>query len=605
LGLLLAVVGMASCASPLHDKRDGDLRRAVRESIAREVAEATREPEMQELQREDRTPLLQLKPEVLNQLEQMAGPSSYSGRDLPLSTDLYGRPQKVIRLTMERAVIGAVQRNLNVEFARLGPAISQQQFIAADAAFDWVLFANGQYNSTDAPRSDSASGLGGFTTVTSDVRDVADFQGGLRKPMISGGTLTLQTELSNTRTYTPNLTVVPNPAREANVVIELDQPLLRGFGSDVTLAQVRLARNAELDQISQLKASLLQNVNDTETAYWNLVRSRSDLQILLRLLESGQEVLQKLRSRENFDAKPATISNAVATVESRGADVIRGQRVLLDASDKLKVLMNDPEFPIGSETLLLPADMPIDQSVQFSLVDAVNSAIANRPEVQRALISLDNTSIRQVVADNGRLPKLDLKALTRFNGLGNHVGSPYTEIGDADFVDYQIGLNFEQPIGNRAAESLFRQRRLEREQATIAYRNTIQGIVADVKTSLRDLRTNYILIAQTKTARIAATEDVRTLLAEELTTQGLTPEFLNLKLQRQQALAAAEQQEITALIDYNTSMARLYTATGTALERNRIRFSVPGAKQDVRTSTLFPDFPLEPVRPTYEDIQHK
>ncbi len=604
--VVLGVIGLvlaAGCASPLDDKQDHDLRRSVRQSTEREIAEAVQLPEIQQLRREDRTSQLQLKPEILAQLEKMAGPQSYLGQNLPLGPDLYGRPQKVVRLTMERAIVGAVQRNLNVEFARLAPAISQQQYIAADAAFDWVVFTSAQYNSTNSPRADSS--FTSLTGVTTDVREVGDIQGGLRKPLISGGTLTFQTDFTNTAVKTRGITTSPNPTRDANFVIQLDQPLLRGFGSDVALAQVRLARNAELDEISQLKSTLLTNIGETETAYWNLVKARADLQILQRLLRNGEDVLGKLRSRDKYDAKPSTISNAAAAVEARGADIIRAQRVLRDASDKLKVLINDPEFPVGSETLLLPADMPVDQAVQFSLVDAVNSAIANRPEVQRALLSLDNTSIRQVVADNGRLPRLDLRALTRFNGLGEHVGTPYSQIGEAEFVDYQIGLNFEQPLGNRAAEGLYRQRGLERIQATIAYRNTIQGIVAAVKNSLRDLATNYTLIAATHTSRIAATEDYRTLLAEEDTIQGLTPEFLNLKLQRQQALAAAEQSEVSALADYNNSIAQLYISTGTALERNKIRFTAPPARLDPRTSNLFPDFPLEPTRPTADDIRRK
>ena len=194
---------------------------------------------------------------------------------------------------------------------------------------------------------------------------------------------------------------------------------------------------------------------------------------------------------------------------------------------------------------------------------------------------------------------------TALRTLGEHVGSPYSQIGEAEFVDYQIGLTFEQPLGNRAAEALYGQRGLERVQAAIAYRNTIQGIVADVKNSLRDLTTNYILVSRTRTLRIAATEDLRTLQAEEDTTQGLTPEFLNLKLQRQTALSAAEQQEITALVDFNTSMARLHTATGTSLERNKIRFYAPPARTDPSTSRLFPDFPLEPERPTMDEIRRK
>ena len=121
--------------------------------------------------------------------------------------------------------------------------------------------------------------------------------------------------------------------------------------------------------------------------------------------------------------------------------------------------------------------------------------------------------------------------------------------------------------------------------------------MGDVKSALRDLQTNYILIGATKTSRIAAAEDVRTLLAKEQTIQGYTPEFLNLKLQRQEALAGAEQSEITALIDYNTAMAQLYTATGTGLERNGVSFSAPNAIVEPKTSDLFPDFPSSRCAP--------
>lgn len=597
------LVLLGACASPFDDKADRDLRRTIRLSTEREVAEAAQSPEAQRLMRDDRVDQLGIKPETLAQLEEMAGPSSYAGRELPLGPDLYGRPQKVVRITMERAVSMAVQHNLNVEFARLSPAISQQQYVAADAAFDWVLFGSSQFNSVDQPRSDSSTS-GFFNGITTDEREQSEVQVGLRKPLIAGGTFTIQSELQNTATKTTGLSVRPNPTREANFVIQLDQPLLRGFGSDVAMAQVRLARNDERDSIAQLKSALLENVSRTEDAYWNLVRACWDLQILQRLLGRGEDVLGVLRSRTQL-AKPATLSNAAAAVEARGTDVVRGARVLRDASDRLKILMNDPEFPIGSETLLLPADLPIDQTVEFSLIDAVNSALANRPEMQRALLSIDNTSIRQQVADNARMPRLDARALVRFNGLGRNVGSPYTQIGEAEFVDYQIGVTFEQAIGNRAAEAVSRQRLLERLQAVKAFRNTVQAVIGDVKSTLRDVQTNYVLIARTRTTRIAAAEDLRTIEVEERIIQGLSPEFLNLKLGRQQALAAAEQQEISALVDYNSAMARLFTATGTALERNKIRFDVPSVRTDPRTSDLFPDFPLEPERPTREELKAK
>ena len=319
---------MASCASPLEDKHDTDLRRTVRESAAREIAEANQSPDYVVLQREDRTAALQLSLEILAQLEQMAGPVKLPRqRAAPRAGPVRQAPEDRAHhdgAGRRRGRASQPQRRVRPARPRHQPA---RQYIAADAAFDWVLFSNLQYTGTNEPRVDSFDTVGGVSTgVVTNVQDAADFQLGLRKSLISGGMLTLQTELQYTDNNTFGLVNTPNPAKEANFVIELDQPLLRGFGSDVTLSQVRLARNAELDQISQLKSTLLTNVNDTEGAYWKLVESRADLQILVRLLEEGEEGTSgSSANRRVFDADPATISNAAATVESRCTNVIRAQ----------------------------------------------------------------------------------------------------------------------------------------------------------------------------------------------------------------------------------------------------------------------------------------
>jgi catechol-2,3-dioxygenase len=54
-------------------------------------------------------------------------------------------------------------------------------------------------------------------------------------------------DLGLTDVHTPGGGATPNPAKEASLTLRLDQPLLRNFGSDVTLAQARLNRNAQPD----------------------------------------------------------------------------------------------------------------------------------------------------------------------------------------------------------------------------------------------------------------------------------------------------------------------------------------------------------------------
>ncbi len=82
---------------------------------------------------------------------------------------------------------------------------------------------------------------------------------------------------------------------------------------------------------------------------------------------------------------------------------------------------------------------------------------------------------------------------------------------------------------------------------------------------------------------------------EEELTSGLTPEFLNLKLNDQERLATAEQQEIRALIDYNNSIAQLARAMGISLERNSIEFIAPDAPN---SAPRYPSFDYEGSAPS-------
>lgn len=584
---VVAAVWTAGCASPLHERPDLSLRRSIAQAAGRELIEAQRNPDIIALTREPRIDALGLRPAIIQELETMAGPASYQDVLPPLGDPLLPGEQRVVQISLERAIRSAVENNLDVQFARITPAISEARLIAAEAAFDWVFFANSQWESLDeiTPNTSATAAIG--VPITSE-RQIFSASAGFRRRLTTGGQFAVQHNFI--RTDFESGVGVPDPAYQTGLTLRLDQPLLRNFGSDAALAQVRLARNAERDDIAELKSELINVVTQTEEAYWTLARAQADLKILNRLLESGIDVRDRLRNRMQFaqDVRPVQLSDAVARVEDRRGAVLRAQNAVRQASTRLKQLINDPELPVGSEVLVLASDSAVDAPVQFSLADAFMLALANRPEVYRSLLSIDDTSIRLQLADNARLPLLDLRAETRFSGLGDDTGEGYESLFDDNFVSFLIGLNFEAPIGNREAEARYRERRLEQMQSVIAYRNTIQNIALEVKRALYDLVTNYILIEQTRAARVAAAESLRTLLVEEELLVGLTAEFLDLKLRRQEALAAAEQDEVEALIQYNISLARLYAAMGTTLQRNQIKFDVPDAPQLAPTNPFYP-----------------
>ena len=573
----------AGCASPLQTERTADLHRSVVEAARRELAPLTPspgnpgDPGPHPVTRTASE--LTFPPDRLKELEEMAGPSAPAPAEPQTGPDLINQTQPGFRISLQQAVASAVRSNLDVQIAQLEPAISASQLAAAEAAFDWLFFTNFNWQNIDEPAFRQIySGFvqGGGANIAQSVQ----YETGLRKPLTTGGQLTVSQGQTYTDQHSPGYVQLPNPANAAQVSVGLEQPLLRGFGSDVTTSQIRLSRNAERGAAQDLKGRLIQTVTATERAYWELVRAKHVLEISQRSLARGIETRDVLKGRLSFDVKPAEYSDAVANVERRRANVTRAVNSLRQASDKLKQLINDAGLSIGSETLLVPSDDTMDQPVTYGLLDSISTALANRPEVQHALLQIDDAAIRQQVADNQRLPKLDLAMRAQYHGLDQSVGDAYQQVNEGQFVDYIIGATFEQPIGNRAAEAGYRERQLERMRSVIVYRKVAQQVVLEVKTAVRNATTSYQLIEQSRSSRLAAAENLRTLLVLEKTTQALTPDFLDLKFRRQDSMAVAEVEEVQALADYQSALAELAGATGTALERNRIKFEIPDAPDE-------------------------
>ncbi len=511
---------------------------------------------------------LGIQPDHLDEINKMSGPLAYDKLHLPLGTDLTGQPVQTLTVSLERLMKTAAERNVAVQFARLGPGISQSQIVAAEAAFDWTFFSNMTYQSLDNTTPNTTA-FG--TPVVTDAQTVSDSVG-LRRSLVGGGKVTIQHDFSHTDSRVPT---TPNPANTTGFTLQWDQPLLHGYGSEVTQAEIRVDRNAERNAVQTLRRDLMKVLSDTEKAYWDLVQSEHDVLILQRLLERGEKVRDQLKERANIDANNSQIAEATSRVTERQGNLAIARAQVRSASDKLKGLVNDPDFPVGSEDVLIPSDAAVDQPIKFSLLESIRSAIQLRPEVQQAILGIDDASIRQTVARNGRLPDLNLRLQTKWSSLDDDAASAYGKLFNGKFIDYVVGLSFEAPLGYRKGESEYRQRVLERQQSVLAYRNTVQQVVGEVKAALLRLETDYKLIDLRKTSRVTAANALRVFVAEKEAGPGYTVERLDFELQQQERLADAERQEMQAVTDYNAALADLFQAMGTTLEHNNIQFVAP------------------------------
>jgi len=507
--------------------------------------------------------------ENLAAADKLSGADAYEGVDAAAGEDLLGNEElDTVVLDLQSASRKAVEHNLDLAVARRSPQISDEQIRQARAAFDFTLFGSATQTILDTPRPPLPPG-GGIAGLAADQQSrTTTLVTGIRKDLRTGGRLTAQASVQRLES-TPTF-FGANRFYDADVLLQLEQPLLRGFGSDVAEANIELAGIAKQADLANLKLTLLDLALSVERAYWQLSAARQTLLIQQRLYERTIAIRDRLEPRFGTDLLLADLNEVNARIDQRYADVLRARQNVRSLSDTLKRLINDPDLSVISETVLEPSDTAADVAISFSLLDQVTTALQNRPEISTALLAIDDIEVRRVVADNAQLPVLNLVASTTFNGLDvNNAGDALGATTDLDYIDYAVGLEFERPFGNRSARSLFDQQTLEKQQALKRYRSTAQVVTLEVKDALRSVDTNYQLITTTRSQRRASAlslevADIQLDRGGRNENESFTVR-VDRVLQRQDALAQAEQAEVQALSDYMVSLSELKRATGTLL----------------------------------------
>lgn len=488
-----------------------------------------------------------------------------------ITTSISGEPLLATTITLDQAVLWAIKNNLDLQLARLEPAISKQSYIQADSVFDFVFAGNAFNRGLKIPQQQTL--VGGIQLGASEsVSDVQTYEASLAKKLTSGGTFTVASTVTKTDSETSGFTFNPNPSWQSIGTLDFKQPLLRGFGEKVALSEVKLTKNASAKSIQEFKHALHILVTDTEKAYLQLALQWRILQVQKWLLEQGESIVEILELRRAYDTSESDYAQAVATVKQRSANVISQQAEVQNASDHLKLLMNNPTLAIETTTVLCPKGDIKVEDIHLSLRDTILTAAANRPDLQSLRISVDSQNIKVNVAKNATLPQLDLQAQLSFYGLDSGIGNAYSEVFNGEYINHLIGLSFEQPLDNRFAKAGYRSSRLQRVAAITTYNKAIQQVILEVKVAMRKVATNAALVSANKSFRIAQAENLRALRVEEDTLTGLTPTFLNLKLQTQAGLANARIAEFTSAVNFNSALASLYLASGTTLEMHQIIF---------------------------------
>ncbi len=475
------------------------------------------------------------------------------------------RPKK-LHLSLQGAIRRTMENSYAIRVQSYNPAIETTRVVEAEAAFDASFFANISNVKQDRPTG---------SPLVASVSEAFQGQTGIRKLLPSG--MQVETSYVIRRSWSNLQYQTINPEWFDQFVVQFRQPLLRGFGSDVNRANIRIEQLTRRRATQEFRREVRDTVQATEEAYWRLVQARRNLVISAKLLASFEQIFRFLDERKDFDVYKIQLADVSARLESSKVDYAELVANVMIAEDQLAAAMNDPEVDLADDIEIIPTDIPLHEFRKVERLAEVQVALDNRSEIAEARLGVNIAKIQVGAAKNQALPQLDVSFSYAVDGLGGSADDSFDELTKHDYTEYTVGVEFELPVGNRARRAQLKRTELQHAQAIAGLKQVFEQVILDANIAVRKLHTSLYQIEPSLRSAAATEDQVASIIARAERKDYLT---LNNELSTRQALAQTRSTLLSALVEYGLAIVDLERAKGTLLRYNGIDLVFDGADED-------------------------
>ena len=475
-------------------------------------------------------------------------------------------------ISLQECVELALKKNLELRIERVNPQFALFNLAAVRAGYEPSLSLSGQH---DHNESGSRLLSGGFS-IPGSTTDSDSFSGSLGGLTPWGMTYDLRGGANEQygKSFgvdTNNLIVgFPFDSSQSSVAIDVTQPLLKNFWIDGTRLNIAVAKNRVKYSELGLKSRIMDIVTRVELAYYDLKFGYESVKVQQTALELAQRLLAENKKRVEVGAlAPLDEKQSEAEVAARQADLIAAQRNLDVLENALKQLLHD-DFASWNAERLEPSDALNVERQLFNLQDSWAKGLSGRPDYLQATLDLEREGIQLKYDKNQLYPQLDVFGTYGYNGSGREFSDSLDQVNQRDLPFYTYGGRITIPLGNGAARNRYKSTKAGREQSLLILKKNEQDIMIAIDNAIKLAQSNYERIQATRKAREYAEE---ALAAEQKKLEnGKSTSFFVLSFQRD--LTAARSDEISAVVQYNRSLALVAQAEASTLERRKIDLTV-------------------------------
>ncbi len=413
------------------------------------------------------------------------------------------------------------------------------------------------------------------------------FQWGVQKGWSTGTIATLgygsQGQTSN------NEFAQINPVNSGDMILQVQQHVLQGFGLAANNRYIRIAKNDIRVSDLVFRQQVMTTVSSIVNLYADLVSFNENVQVKKQALALNEKLYSDNKKQVEIGTlAPIEIIRAEAEVARSQQDLVSAETQVLQQETIIKNALSktgvsDPRL---ADARIVPTDslkMPATEQIQ-PLQDLVDLALKNRPELEQTRINIDNAKISLSGDRSQLLPTLDIIGFGRNNGLAGSpnalqtpgsgfIVAPYPGfIGDygsmlgqvfrRNYPDYGVGFQLTIPFRNRSAQADVIRDELQLRQSQLQERRQLNQVRVDVQNAVIGIQQAR---AQHEAARKARILQEQTLDAEQKK-YSLGASTIFFVIQAQRDLSQAQANEVVALSAYNRAKVQLDLATGATLQ---------------------------------------
>lgn len=546
-----------------------------------------------------------------------------------------------LNLTLEDAISLALENNLDIAVQRYTPWLDQMNLLLARSgangrlAFDPNVTATiAEVDATQPIANPLLSGVGVTNITSSLTQHTTTGNFGYTQGFITG--TQVQMNFNNSRSTSTTSANVFNPSLQSTLNVTVTQPLLNGFGFVPNERYIIEGKNTVKVGDWAFKLAVVTDVTTTQNDYWNLVYARQDVIVEQKTVD----VDTQLYSNDKKELEIGTMAPLdVLTAESQLANdqqalIVAQELQLTDETKLLTDVTKNPLDAVLRDVEIVPTTpIPLTDTVgNPSIEDAVQQAWQDRPELQELGLDLKNAGVEVQATKNTLLPSLNLFGEYSTTGLGGvskettttpgaiipviaepillngtqvpgefvgvqqetpstalvpgGIGNAWDSLIHSRFPTFEVGVQLNLPIRNRAAQAANGTAQLNQRQQQLSYQEEKNTIFLAVRNALIAVTQDRAAVKAASTARELAQQ---TFDDEQKKYQLGSSDSYTVAL-RSRDLTAAATTELQDQINLVEAIVNLDQAMGRTLEMHNITI----ADDKTANVTPIPNIPGTP-----------